>query len=120
FTAGSATVAADAEGHLTKVADFMRKAPGIKLVLVPVTTAADRDIIAEEVLRARLQKVQRENKLDSVDKAIAKEFARVFPGETPPKTADEQLARLRAQEPVPAEAMQQLATRRFEAVRDTL
>jgi hypothetical protein len=120
FGAGSATVAADAEGHLTKVADFMRRSPAIKLTLAPITTKADADSLRDEVLRARLQRVQREAKLEKLDQAIAKEFARVFPGETPPKTADEQLARLREREPMPTEALEQLARRRLEAVRDAL
>jgi hypothetical protein len=120
FGAGSATLAADAEGHLGKVADFLRKSPAIKLTLAPITTAADADSLRDEALRARLQKVQREAKLPTLDAAIAKEFARVFPGEAPPKTADEQLARLREREPMPTEALEQLARRRLEAVRDAL
>ncbi len=101
FSAGSAAVAPDAEGHLTKVADFLRRSPAITLTLAPVTTPADTESLRAQELAARLQQVQREKKLKDLDAAIADEFARVFPGEAPPKTAEEQLARLRAHEDVP-------------------
>jgi hypothetical protein len=120
FTAGSATVAPEAEGHLTKVADFLRRSPAITLTLAPVTTPADGESLRAQELAARLQQVQREKKLKDLDAAVADEFARVFPGEAPPKTADEQLARLRAHAEVPSVALEQLALRRLEAVRDAL
>ena len=44
----------------------------------------------------------------------------MFPGEPPPKTTEERLARLREREPVSPEAIGQLATRRVEAIRDAL
>jgi uncharacterized protein involved in outer membrane biogenesis len=120
FAAGSATVAPEAEGHLTKVADFLRRSPGIKLTLAPVTTPADAESLRAQELTVRLQRVQREAKLADLEAAIAAEFARVFPGETPPKTTEERVARLRAREPVSPEALDQLATRRLEAVREAL
>jgi len=120
FAVGSATVAADAESHLTKVADFMRRAPAIKLTLAPVTTAAHTESLRGQELSARLQRVQREAKLDDLTAAVAAEYARVFPGEPPPKTTEERLARLREREPVSPEAVGQLAARRVEAIRDAL
>jgi hypothetical protein len=120
FAVGSATVAADAESHLTKVADFMRRSPGIKLTLAPITTTADAESLRAQALTARLQRVQREAKLDDLAAAVATEFKRVFPGEPLPKTTEEQLARLREQEPVPSEAVGQLATQRLEVIRETL
>jgi len=74
----------------------------------------------EQALNARLQKVQREAKLETLDAAVAAEYTRLFPGEPPPKTTEERLARLRAREPVPVEAVAQLATRRLTVVRDAL
>jgi hypothetical protein len=120
FYAGSAAVAPEAEGHLTKVADFLRRSPAIKLTLAPVTTPADAESLRSRELEVRLARVQREAKLATLDAAIAAEFKRVFPGEAPPKTAGEQLARLREREAVPPEALAQLATQRLEAVRETL
>src|SRR5205085_4110061 len=78
FAVGSATVAADAESHLTKVADFLRRAPAIKLTLAPVTTPADTDALRGQELSARLQRVQREAKLENLAGAAAAEFKRVF------------------------------------------
>jgi hypothetical protein len=63
--------------------------------------------------------VQREQKLDDLAAAVAVEFKRTFPEEPLPST-DEQLARLREKEPVPADAVGALATRRVEAVRAAL
>jgi hypothetical protein len=120
FAVGSATVAPDAESHLTKVADFMRRSPAIKLTLAPFTTPADAESLRVQELTARLQRVQREAKLDTLVAAIAAEYTRVFAGEPLPKTDEEQLARLREREPVPAEAVDQLATRRLEAIRSAL
>jgi hypothetical protein len=120
FPAGSATVPPEAESHLTKVADFMRKSPAIKLTLVSITTPADAESLRVQELTARLQRVQREAKLDDLAAAVAAEFARVFPGEAPPKTTEERLTRLREREAVPEAAVGQLATRRLEAVRDAL
>jgi hypothetical protein len=120
FAAGTATIAAEAEGHLTKVADFLRRSPAIKLTLAPVTTSADLESLRTQELAAKLQRVQREEKLATLDEAIAAEFARRFPGEPAPKTTEERLARLREGATVPPEAVEQLATRRLEAVREIL
>lgn len=120
FAPGSPTLAAEAERHLAKVADFLRKSPAIKLTLAPVTVPADGESLREQALNGRLQKVQRDEKLETFDAAVAKEFARVFPGEPAPKTVEERLARLREREPVPTEAVAQLATRRLTVVRDAL
>jgi hypothetical protein len=120
FAAGSAALAGDVETHLTKVADFLRRSPAIKLTLAPLTTPADADSLREQELAARVQRVQREAKLPDPAAAIAAEFARVFPGEAPPKTTEERLARLRMREPVPTAAVSELATRRLETVRQAL
>ena len=119
FAAGNATLAAEAERHVTNVADFLRKSPAIKLTLAPFTTAADAESLRGQELTARLQQVQREQKLDDLAAAVAVEFKRTFPEEPLPST-DEQLARLREKEPVPADAVGALATRRVEAVRAAL
>ncbi|HYE89739.1 MAG TPA: hypothetical protein VEA38_01910, partial [Terriglobales bacterium] len=120
FAPGSPTLAGEAERHLTKVADFLRKSPAIKLTLAPVTTPADAQSLREQALNARLQRVQREAKLEDFAQAVAAEYARVFPGEPAPKTTEERLARLREREPVPTEAVAELATRRMTVVRDAL
>ena len=120
FTVGSATIADGADAHLTKVADFLRKAPAIKLTLAPVTTAADAESLRAQELTARIQKVQREAKLADLDAAVAAEFKRVFPGEAPPKTSEERLARLRAHEPAPTDAVAELAGHRLRVVQAAL
>ena len=120
FAAGSASLADDVATHLTKVADFLRRSPAIKLTLAPLTTPADADSLREQELAARLQRVQREAKLPDPAAAIAAEFARAFPGEPLPKTTEERLAKLREREPAPTAAVSELATRRLETVRQAL
>jgi hypothetical protein len=120
FAPGSAALAPEAAEHLTKVADFLRRAPAITLTLAPITTPADAETLRAQELTARLQRVQREKKLKDLDEAIASEFARVFPGEAPPKTPEERLARLREREDLPPAGLEQLAAQRLEAVRETL
>jgi hypothetical protein len=85
-----------------------------------VTTPADAESLRAQELTVRLQRVQREAKLADFDAAVAAELARVFPGEALPKTTEERLARLRARETIPPDALDQLATRRLEAVREAL
>ena len=120
FAPGSATVAPEAESHLTKVADFLRKSPAVTLTLAPVTTTADGESLRAQELTAKLQRVQREAKLKDLDAAVAAEFKRVFPGEPLPKTTEEQVARLRERAEVPPEALEQLAKQRVDAVREAL
>ena len=120
FAPGSAVVAPEAEGHLTKVADFLRRSPAVKLTLAPVTTPADSENLGAQELTARLQRVQREAKLADAAAASAAEFKRVFPGEALPKTTEEQLARLRETAQAPPEALEQLAKQRLDAVREAL
>jgi hypothetical protein len=120
FPEGSATLAAESEGHLTKVGDFLRRAPGVTLTLAPVTTPADGETLRTQQLAVRLQRLQREKNLPTLEAAIADEFKRVFQGEAVPKSVDEQLARLQERETVAPEAVEQLAKQRLEAVREAL
>ena len=87
FAAGSPTLAPEGEGQIQKVADFLRKSPAIKLTLAPVTTSTDAESLREQALTARIQKVQRDLKLDTFDKAVDAEFKRVF-GEAAAKAAE--------------------------------
>jgi uncharacterized protein involved in outer membrane biogenesis len=88
FAVGSPTLAPEGEGQIQKVADFMRKSPAIRLTLAPVTTKTDAESLREQALTARIQKVQRDLKLDTFDKAVDAEYTRVFGGDEPPKSAE--------------------------------
>jgi uncharacterized protein involved in outer membrane biogenesis len=122
FLPGADTIAPAMEQHLVKVADFLRRAPAIRLALTPAAGAADLENLKGQELTARLQAVQREKKLLDFAAAVTAEFKERFPGA--PGAAlpspDEQLARLREAETVPEGKVTELLARRVTVVRDGL
>ena len=120
FTAGSDVVSPDMAKHLTAVADFLRRAPAVKLTLAPVPARADVESLRAQELTARLQERQRAKALPDFAAAVAAEFAEKHPDVKPLPAADEQLARLRAEEPVPDARVSELLGRRLTVVRDGL
>jgi Domain of Unknown Function (DUF748) len=122
FPAGADTVTGPMEEHLTKVADFLRRAPAIRLALTPVASPADVESLKGQELTARLQTRQRNQKLADFPAAVLAEFKERFPlvpGAQPP-SPDAQLARLREVEPVPDAKVAELLARRERAVREGL
>lgn len=122
FPAGADTIAPAMEQHLTKVADFLRRAPAIRLALTPTAGPADLEALKGQELTARLQARQREAKLPDFAAAVAAEFKVRFPsvpGSAAPPP-DAQLARLREAEVVPDEKVAELLARRVTVVRDGL
>jgi uncharacterized protein involved in outer membrane biogenesis len=122
FPAGGDVIAAEMQQHLTKVADFLRRAPAIRLSLTPIASPADREALKGQELTARLQARQREAKLPDFPAAVAAEFKVRFPSVpgSPMPPPDEQLARLREAEVVPDEKVEELLARRVSVVRDGL
>jgi uncharacterized protein DUF748 len=119
FAAGSDVVTPEMAKHLTAVADFLRRAPAVRLTLAPLASRADLESLRAQELTARLQARQREAGLPDFAVVVAAEFARRFPGVQPP-APDEQLARLRTEEPVPEPRVAELLAHRLAAVRDGL
>jgi hypothetical protein len=105
--------------HLTAVADFLRRAPAVQLTLAAVPGRPDLESLRAQELTARLQQRQRERRLPDFAAAVGAEFAERYPGVKPPP-ADDQLARLRADEPVPDARLADLLEHRLAAVRETL
>jgi Domain of Unknown Function (DUF748) len=120
FTPGSATVSADSNQHLHRVADFLRSAPSLRLALRPVVSADDLASLKTAEVTASIQRLQREEKIDAFSEAAAKLFARTFPGQPVPDTPEKIVERLREQAQDPAAAARELAARRVEATRDAL
>jgi hypothetical protein len=122
FPAGGDVISGGMEQHVVKVADFLRRAPAIRLSLTPFVSAADLDNLKGQELTARLQAVQREKKLPDFATAVAAEFKARFPvpSGTPPPAPDAQLARLREAEPLPDSKVTELLQRRVAAVREGL
>ena len=107
FAAGSADVAPPMEQHLTKVADFLRGAPNIKLAMAPVGAPRDVESLRAQEVTLRIQRLQLAHGLPDFNAAVAVAFK-------------EQLAVLKEREVVPDARMQELQARRLEAVRAAL
>jgi hypothetical protein len=120
FPAGSAAVNAEGHQHLQRVADFLRASPNIHLELRPVVSADDLAILKTAEVAAQIQRVQRESKLDGFDAAAAQLFAKTFPGQPVPDSAEAIVERLREQAPVADGATVDLATKRLESTRQAL
>ena len=120
FAPGSADVAPPMEQHLTKVADFLRGAPQIKLAMAPVGAPRDLESLRAQEVTLRIQRLQQERGLPDFAAAVAVAFKEKFPDVAPPKTEEAQLALLKEREPAPDGRMQELQARRLEAVRATL
>jgi hypothetical protein len=120
FAAGSADVAPAMEQHLTKVADFLRGAPQVKLAMAPVAAPRDAESLRAQEVTLRIQRLQAERGLPDFAAAVAVAFKEQLPDVAPPKTEEERLAVLKEREPAPDARMQELQARRLEAVRATL
>lgn len=120
FAAGAAALEGEMERHLIRVADFLRRAPGVNLMLSGVVTSRDAESLRAQELTARLQKLQRERGLPSYAAAVLAEFRVQFPNVTALPAPEEQIAQLLAREPVPATRVEELNARRVETVREAL
>jgi hypothetical protein len=120
FPPGSATVSAEGQQHLQRVADFLRASPNIHLELRPVVTAEDLASLKMAEVTARIQRVQREQKLDTFEAAARALFVATFPGQPVPGSADALVEGLREQTPVPDDASLELAARRLDSTRGAL
>jgi hypothetical protein len=119
FPAGADAIAPPMDRHVTAVADFLRRAPAIRLALTAVAVPADLESLRGQELTARLQARQREKALPDFAAAVAAEFKERFPG-TPVPPPEQQLAKLREGVTVPPERVTDLLVRRLAAVRDGL
>ncbi len=120
FAPGSASVSPDGDQHLLRVADFLRASPNINLRLRPVVTAADVATLKTAEVTARIQRMQREERLADFRAAAAKLFAQTFPSQAVPDTSEKIVERLRDQLPLPDGVALELATKRAEATRQAL
>jgi hypothetical protein len=120
FEPGAATITPEVQAQLKKVADFMRVTPQVTLTLQPVVGGRDLTALRARAATARIQKVQREEKLADFDAAAARVFKTTFPDKPAPKAADEIVAALAEGETVPDEDRTALTARRLEVVRKAL
>jgi uncharacterized protein DUF748 len=120
FAAGSSVIGPAMEGHLNRVAQFLRDTPAVSLSLSPVVTAKDFDRLRGQEVTARIQKMQRERGIADYPTAVNIYYlAQNIPGEVP-KTAEEQLKVLQEREQLPEERVKELLDRRVAATRERL
>ncbi len=117
---GSAVIAPSLEAQLTRVAEFLRRSPNIKLALAPVVTTVDADSLKAIEVNARVEALRQEQRLPDLAAALRVYYQQRLPDAALPKTVAEQLALLAQREPVPERPLAELARRRLEAVRDDL
>jgi hypothetical protein len=120
FAAGSSVIGPAMEGHLNRVAQFLRDAPAVSLSLSPVVTSKDFDRLRGQEVTAKIQRMQRERGIADYPAAVSIYYlAQNIPGEVP-KSADEQLKVLQEHEQLPEERIKELLDRRVAATRDRL
>jgi hypothetical protein len=120
FATGAAVLTAEGDRQLQRVADFLRAAPNAVLELRPVVTEADLQRLRTQEVVARIQRVQRDRRLESFPAAAAQHFREAVPDVPVPEGVDAVVDALREREPAPAAAAAQLAARRLDVARDTL
>jgi uncharacterized protein involved in outer membrane biogenesis len=120
FAAGSSVIGPAMEGHLNRVAQFLRDTPAVALSLSPVVTAKDFDRLRGQEVTAKIQRMQRERGIADYAAAVTIYYlAQNLPGPVP-KTPDEQLKALQEREQLPDERIKELLDRRVAATRDRL
>ena len=120
FQPGSAALTPAAQSQLQRVADFLRASPQVRLTIGSLVTAEDVASLKTQEIVARIQRVQREQRLADFAAAAAAVFAQARPQVAAPKSADDIVAALREDEPAPEPAVEQLRTQRLEITRQAL
>jgi hypothetical protein len=120
FEPGSASLTPELQKQLQRVADFMRAAPQVKLALRPVVSERDLAALRAGAATARIQRVQRDEKLAGLDAAAARVFKAEFPDKPAPKTTEEMVAALAERETVADEDRAALISRRVDVVKKAL
>ena len=120
FAAASSVIAPPMEVHLTRVADFLRRAPSLALTLRPVLAEADVNALKAREVKARLELLQRERSLRDLAEATTVYATERLPGVTLPENLEERLALLSSRESVPEGTLEDLLKARVDATRDRL
>lgn len=119
FAAGTTKLTAKGRDQVERLSGYLRNSAGARMVLTPVVTIGDIDQLRAEALEAAIQQRSRERGVSDLAAAQALYIER-FPGREPPKDRAELIAAMRDSEPPPEKAAQHLASKRVDAVRDTL
>jgi len=120
FEPGSSVLVPDMERQITRIADFLRRSPYVRLRLSTVATEADVQSLKTLAVTRRLDQFRKDNGLADAASTLRAYYQRHATDLTLPKTVEEQVARLVAREPAPAEALADLGRRRLDATRERL
>jgi hypothetical protein len=120
FESGSAALTPEIQKQVQRVADFLRASPHVRLTLQPVMGEHDVAALRVREATARVQRLQREEKLADFAAAAARAFTTAYPDKPAPKTTEQIMAALAEREQVTDEARQALASRRLDAIRQAL
>jgi len=120
FEPGSGIITPAMDQQLRRVADFLRNSPFVRLALSPVVSAADITSLKTQEVTARIQRLQREQKLADLATAAGRLFRQRFPDQAMPKSVEDIVVALREVEPTPEESGRALASRRLEVTREAL
>jgi outer membrane protein OmpA-like peptidoglycan-associated protein len=120
FEPGSTSVTPEIQKQVQRVADVLRASPQVWLSLQPVVSERDVASLRLQEVTARVQRLQREDKVSDFAAAAARVFKATYPERPAPKTTEEIVAALAEGEQVSDEARQALASRRLEAIRRAL
>jgi hypothetical protein len=120
FEAGTDRFGPGMDPHLERVAEFLRGTPAVKLILEPVLIDADVKALRRARVLAHLAAPgDAPGEAEMLERA-RREYRSRWPDRPPPATLDAIVAELTTAETLPADAMQTLAARRIEAVRQSL
>jgi len=120
FEPGTAVFSQGMEEQVKRLGDFLRNSPFIRVGLKPVVSEADMASLKTQEITARLQRLQRDQKLADLKAAAGRLFSEKFPRRPMPQTLEEMVAALREVEPAPEEAGRGLAARRLQVTRESL
>lgn len=118
FTAGGTAPTPDGSEQIDRLNGYLRSSAGAKMVLTPVITVGDLDVLREEAVRTQIIDLARAR--GGSELAAAQRLHADRRGGDPPATLAEIVTALRDTEPPPAGAAQKLGEERVSAVRDRL
>lgn len=117
---GSAVLTADTQKPLQRVADFLRASPQVSLTLQPILSERDLAALRARGATARIQSVQRQEKLAELAEAAVRVFKATYPERPVPKATEEIVAALAERESVTEDERSALTSRRLEVTRKAL
>jgi hypothetical protein len=119
FPAGTATLTAEGQEQVTRVAAFLQQAAELRMALTPIVSAPDLATLKRHALDAEIERVTGQRRL-APDAAVAHLFKTRFPDRPVPDGPGPMRAALLESEPIPPTAASELAAQRLDAVRATM